>query len=359
MSYKYSVYNRLTSAGSVSFSYDANGNSVTKVNGSTTWSYAYDFENRLATAQKNGVTVAKNFYDGSGSLVRSVEGSAQQAFGYQGTNRIYAINVNSSTTADYLFANGLLVASRNASAVSYYQEDAVGSVRLATTVGGSQTYSSAYRPFGTSYGTAGSSSVGYAGKPSDSVTGLYYFGARFYDPTVQRFITEDSVSGAREDPLSLNRYVYARDNPLGITDPTGHDWWSTLTQAISNEASSVVSRVSSAASAVTNAWNGLPPLVKVGVVVGVSAAVAIATVGVALPAIAAVDAGAIGTLGVGGVVTTIGGAATEAMTAATPEEEAGAAPFRQQGNGQGAEGGGGHCEGGVKRELRNLGAEVE
>ena len=239
------------------------------------------------------MTVAKNFYDGSGSLVRSVEGSAQQAFGYQGTNRIYAINVNSSTTADYFFANGLLVASRNASAVSYYQEDAVGSVRLAANIGDSQTYSSGYKPFGTSYGTTGSSSVGYAGKPSDSVIGLSYFGARFYDPTVERFVTEDSVSGGREDPLSLNRYIYARDNPLGITDPTGHDWWSTLTQAVSNAASTFVSKVSSQASAIINTWNGLPPPVKVGIVIGVSAAVAIATVGVALPAVAAVDAGAI------------------------------------------------------------------
>src|SRR5438309_11406646 len=115
MSYKYGAYNRLTSAGSVSFSYDANGNTVTKVNGSTSWSYAYDFENRLTTVQKNGVTVAKNLYDGSGNLVKSVEGSTRQAFGYGGTNRIYAINVNSSSIADYLYGNGLLVASRNAS----------------------------------------------------------------------------------------------------------------------------------------------------------------------------------------------------------------------------------------------------
>src|SRR5206468_11205559 len=123
--------------------------------------------------------------------------------------------------------------------------------------------------------------VAYAGNPSDSATVLSYFDARFYGRNVERFITEESVSGAREDPRSLNRYVYARDNPLGITDPTGHDWWSTLTQAVSNAASNVVSTVSSAASAITNTWNGLPAPVKVGIVIGVSAAIAIATVGVA------------------------------------------------------------------------------
>src|SRR5439155_730295 len=176
--FHYTPYNRLVSAGSVSFTYDANGNTVTKVNGSTSWSYAYDFENRLMMVEKNAVTVAKNLYDGAGNMVVSVEGGTQQAFGYQGINRIYATNLNSSSTADSFYANGLLVASRNASAVSYDQEDAIGSVRRATHSGGIQSYSSNYKPFGTSYGTAGSSSVGYAGKPSDSVTGLYYFGAR-------------------------------------------------------------------------------------------------------------------------------------------------------------------------------------
>lgn len=42
--------------------------------------------------------------------------------------------------------------------------------------------------------------VGYTGKPYDGVTSLYYFGARFYDPAIQRFVTEDAFSGVKEDP---------------------------------------------------------------------------------------------------------------------------------------------------------------
>ena len=374
MSHKYGVYNRLTSAGSVSFSYDANGNTVTKVNGSTSWSYAYDFENRLTIVQKNAVTVAKNLYDGAGNMVVSVEGGTQQAFGYQGINRIYATNLNSSSTADSFYANGLLVASRNASAVSYDQEDAIGSVRLATNSGGIQSYSSNYKPFGTSYGTAGSSSVGYAGKPSDSVTGLYYFGARWYDPTVERFITQDSVGGGRADPLSLNRYIYARDNPLGITDPTGHDWFSDLTGAISNTASYVVSTLTTTASAVTNAWNSLPPPVQIGIGVAAVVAIGVATGGLGDVAIAAAGAisesagsivagaavdGAIGSLSVEGAIAAIGGAATEEMTAATPEEEAGFAAFEQQVFAQGPKAIGAYGEEVYKGYLENLGLDFE
>jgi RHS repeat-associated protein len=62
----------------------------------------------------------------------------------------------------------------------------------------------------------------YTGQPYSSVTGLYYFGARYYDPTVGRFITEDSYEGDDSDPMTLNRYIYGRDNPERYTDSSGH-----------------------------------------------------------------------------------------------------------------------------------------
>ena len=62
----------------------------------------------------------------------------------------------------------------------------------------------------------------YTGKLLDESTGLYYEGARYYDPTTGRFITEDSYNGTLTDPLSQNRYLYAEDNPMRYVDPTGH-----------------------------------------------------------------------------------------------------------------------------------------
>ena len=46
--------------------------------------------------------------------------------------------------------------------------------------------------------------------------------ARYYDPTLGRFITEDSYPGEANDPLSLNLYTYAHNNPINLFDPTGH-----------------------------------------------------------------------------------------------------------------------------------------
>ena len=57
----------------------------------------------------------------------------------------------------------------------------------------------------------------------------------------------------------MNRYIYARDNPEAITDPTGHDWWGQFTSAVSNGASDVTGGLDSAATIVSNAWNSLPP----------------------------------------------------------------------------------------------------
>ena len=62
----------------------------------------------------------------------------------------------------------------------------------------------------------------YAGEVYDSETGLYYLRARYYDPTVGRFINEDTIEGQVTNPLSLNVYTYCGNSPVGYVDPSGH-----------------------------------------------------------------------------------------------------------------------------------------
>src|SRR5271155_5886355 len=62
------------------------------------------------------------------------------------------------------------------------------------------------------------------GKERDSESGLDNFGARFNSSTVGRFMSPDRLGGHQEDPQTLNKYVYARNNPLNLTDPTGLDF---------------------------------------------------------------------------------------------------------------------------------------
>ena len=58
----------------------------------------------------------------------------------------------------------------------------------------------------------------YAGEQYDRLTGTYYLRARYYDPTIGRFIQEDTYRGD-----GLNLYAYVANNPLKYIDPNGHD----------------------------------------------------------------------------------------------------------------------------------------
>jgi len=59
----------------------------------------------------------------------------------------------------------------------------------------------------------------------DEETGLYYFGARYYNPSLGRFITPDTIIPGFSDPQALNRYSYCLNNPINRVDPDGHWSW--------------------------------------------------------------------------------------------------------------------------------------
>ncbi len=50
---------------------------------------------------------------------------------------------------------------------------------------------------------------------------MYYFKARFYDPELGRFLSEDPFEGVQDVPPSLHAYLYAFGNPTAYLDPSG------------------------------------------------------------------------------------------------------------------------------------------
>ncbi|MHA6483530.1 RHS repeat domain-containing protein [Paenibacillus sp. strain BS8-2] len=62
----------------------------------------------------------------------------------------------------------------------------------------------------------------YSGELWDDETKLQYLRARWYDPSVGRFLNEDTYEGQIDNPLSLNLYTYVKNNPLRYIDPTGN-----------------------------------------------------------------------------------------------------------------------------------------
>ncbi len=115
----------------------------------------------------------------------------------------------------------------------YYHADHLGSSQVMTDRDGDVVQQYGYSPFGRenykNNTQAFSVSNRYTGQILDEETGLYYYGARYYDPELARFIQADSVVPAPASSQALNRYAYCYNNPLRLTDPTGHtptDMWS-------------------------------------------------------------------------------------------------------------------------------------
>jgi len=52
---------------------------------------------------------------------------------------------------------------------------------------------------------------------------LYFYNARWYDPTLRRFVQADTIVPEPGNPQSLNRYSYVLNNPLVYIDPSGRD----------------------------------------------------------------------------------------------------------------------------------------
>jgi RHS repeat-associated protein len=112
------------------------------------------------------------------------------------------------------------------SGVVHRHADAIGSALWVTGEGGVVLQRTLYRPWGESMAaTHGGDSTppvfGFTGQRALPSAGLYDYGARFYDPSLGRFLQPDPRIPDPSDPQSLNRYAYARNDPLRRTDPTG------------------------------------------------------------------------------------------------------------------------------------------
>ena len=73
----------------------------------------------------------------------------------------------------------------------------------------------------------------YTGREYDSESGLYYYRARYYSADIGRFLQSDPHPGLLINPITLiNKYVYAGNNPINYTDPTGASFFSDLLAGI-------------------------------------------------------------------------------------------------------------------------------
>ncbi|WP_289355171.1 RHS repeat-associated core domain-containing protein [Paenibacillus sp. S-12] len=109
--------------------------------------------------------------------------------------------------------------------MTYYLNDQLGSVTHITDCTGETLEQYRYDAFGSLMTpiTLEYNTIGYTGQILDPKTGLMDYNARWYNPNIGRFTTEDTYEGDVNDPLSLNLYTYVKNNPLAYIDPSGHD----------------------------------------------------------------------------------------------------------------------------------------
>lgn len=263
------------------YEYDANGNMTAESRSKCSQTtYQYDVENRLTAVYDKQKLLAAYCYDGDGERVFALTYNPESVGGY-GKNisgEVYApdnmtdadgnltaegelfsyINCRTGRTYDlteyvndvtrqytdvlyeqtnghvetyHTYGNQRISSNRiqdaatkcQSSVTGYYQYDNT-SVTSASNEAGMVTGVYQYTPYGgvTLGGGEYENFYAYNGENYNPGTGLEYLCSRYYDTSKGRFITEDTYLGDIYDPLTLNRYAYAKNNPVNYIDPSGH-----------------------------------------------------------------------------------------------------------------------------------------
>jgi len=174
------------------YTYDADGMRVTRSTGGATWLYlgGGSWEERLGGNTSGWIV--RTFYTLQGRTIAQQENTPSSYYSQQGR----------------LFLLG----------------DHLGSVSVVTDANSGQVVSRQdYTPWGEARGgDITQTTLDFTGQRKDG-TGLLYYGARYYDPKLGRFLSADPVGAYKSNPQSRNRYSYTLNNPLRYIDTTGHN----------------------------------------------------------------------------------------------------------------------------------------
>ena len=219
-SYSYNSSNELTSNSAGNYTYDANGNTLSDAQGR---SFTWDFENRLTQVVNPGVGTTILRYDPFGRRIQKSGPLGTTNYLYDGDddNVIEEVDASGNVLARYTSGQQTdeLLSELRSGTASYFEQDTLSSVTSLSNPAGALANTYTFDSFGNVTASTGTltNPFQYTGRDNDSETGLYYYRARYFDPRVGRFISEDPL-GVRDH---LNMYAYVRNNPVNFDDPLG------------------------------------------------------------------------------------------------------------------------------------------
>jgi RHS repeat-associated protein len=216
--------NELQSSVSATFEYDANGNTVKKIEGTgsaqgavpvpLTTTYVYDARNRLSRVNLPDGRIATYEYDPFGRRTKKSVAGAVTHFAYTDEGLIGEYDATGSNTKTYgwkpdgLWGTDPLYMVEGGS-YYFYHNDHLGTPQKLTGMDGQVAWSAVYEAFGEAVVDASSSVVNnlrFPGQYADAETGLHYNFQRFYDPAQGRYTQVDPIGFIGGD-LNLYRYV--------------------------------------------------------------------------------------------------------------------------------------------------------
>jgi RHS repeat-associated protein len=214
---------RVLNDGIYQYQYDDEGNLTQKkeiASGKVT-SYVWDYRNRL-TRVTSGSQVVEYGYDAEDRRVsKTINGVVKEKYVYDGDDIALVVDAGGTIVERYLYGDGVdnVLSRVSAGTTVWSLGDRQGSVVDVVDEGGNVLNHFVYDSFGNRTSATGADfRFGYTGRELDTETGLYYYRARYYDPSLGRFISEDPIGFSAGD---TNLYRYVNNSPTNFTDPTG------------------------------------------------------------------------------------------------------------------------------------------
>jgi len=211
----------LISIGSDTWTYDDNGNVSTTGDLTLDWTYRNELE-----SSTSGSDTTTYEYDQSGTRRVKIDSSGNETH-YIGSY-IYNTNDGSQEWHVSMLGDPVFEAKDNGSTTEYewIHTDHLGGVAVTTDSSGVWTTAQDSYPFGDQrvYETSSTeldNRYSFTNKERDEESDLMYFEARYLDTDTARFMSMDPWEGDYTDPQSLNKYAYARNNPVRYIDPLG------------------------------------------------------------------------------------------------------------------------------------------